>query len=209
MRNRNSQRYQATRQELVQAAYTIIRTDGVNGLSMRKLAQIVNQSAANLYEYFENKEEIVLFVFAQTSAVLKARLMQVDVNLPPQEYLVALCFAYLEFAQRETGHMLVLQETAPATLQLRLTRNSRDNCPQYAAASSMEILPLFLAGVERYLQTTHQQLAVSLNAEELACVLLALVTGLATEVSDALSPMAQPTMRIVIQQFLSGLHHQT
>lgn len=209
MRNTTSHRYHATRQELIQAAYAIIRAQGVDGLSMRKLAQAVNQSPANLYEYFSGKEEIVLFVFAQTSAVLKAHLVRVDSSLPAQEYLLALCFAYLEFAQRETGHMLVLQDTAQATFRLRETLNTNAGTTPPTTppttAPIIESLPLFLAGVERYLQTTAQPPVVTVEVQEITHALLALVTGLAAETIHQVTPLSQSAMRTAIQQFLSGL----
>lgn len=208
MRNTTSHRYHATRQELIQAAYSIIRAHGVDGLSMRKLAQAVNQSPANLYEYFSGKEEILLFVFAQTSAVLKAHLARVDSNLPAQAYLLALCLAYLEFAQRETGHMLVLQDTAQATVRLRETINTNASATPPATAPVIESLPLFLAGVERYLQATKPPSVATIEVQEIAHALLALVTGLAAETVHKVTPLSQTAMRTAIQQFLYGLPSQ-
>lgn len=208
MRNTNSNRYHATRQELIQAAYAIIHAQGVDGLSMRKLAQAVNQSPANLYEYFAGKEEIVLFVFAQTSAVLKAHLTRVDSHLPAQEYLLALCLAYLEFAQRETGHMLVLQDTAQVTFRLRETINTHASTTPPATTPIIESFPLFLAGVERYLQATVLPPVGASEVKEITHALLALVIGLAAETIHQLTPLSQAAMRIAIQQFLYGLHSQ-
>jgi AcrR family transcriptional regulator len=52
-------RYEKTRQEILDAARTILLEEGVEAISMRALAEKVDYSPAALYKYYSNKEEIL------------------------------------------------------------------------------------------------------------------------------------------------------
>ncbi len=54
-----TRRFEKTRQGIISAAREIIRTEGVDALSMRSLAEKVDYSPSALYKYFNNKEEII------------------------------------------------------------------------------------------------------------------------------------------------------
>lgn len=48
-----------TRQNILDAAYDIVKEDGWQGLSMRKIADRIEYTAPIIYEYFSNKEAIL------------------------------------------------------------------------------------------------------------------------------------------------------
>jgi len=198
-------RYLETRQEIISAAYQIIRSSGVDGLSMRAIARAVHMSPANLYEYFANKDEIVHSVFAKTMAALEAKAHQVDKNLPPQEYLIALCLGYLEFATKEQEQMLVMSDTIQASSRVRLAATSGPVTMKSPVASTTGLFDLFLSGVERYLQSKAIVPPPQLNAEEIAHTLLALVYGLVAVSSHELRTIAPAAVRAAVQTLLSGL----
>ncbi len=52
-------RHDLTKQKILDTARGILLAEGVNGISMRILAEKVDYSPAALYKYFANKEEIV------------------------------------------------------------------------------------------------------------------------------------------------------
>jgi AcrR family transcriptional regulator len=54
-----NRRFEKTRQGIIDAAREIARTEGIDALSMRTLAEKVDYSASALYKYFNNKEEII------------------------------------------------------------------------------------------------------------------------------------------------------
>ena len=55
----SERRYQKKRQEILDAARTLLLQGGVDAISMRILADKVDYSVGALYKYFANKEEII------------------------------------------------------------------------------------------------------------------------------------------------------
>ncbi|BCY16778.1 hypothetical protein hrd7_06270 [Leptolinea sp. HRD-7] len=54
-----NRRFEKTRQGIIDAARDIVRSEGIDALSMRTLAEKVDYSPSALYKYFNNKEEII------------------------------------------------------------------------------------------------------------------------------------------------------
>ena len=59
-RTPRERRYARTRQEILDAAMELVQEKGPDKLSMRELARRVDYSPAGLYEYYENKDEIIV-----------------------------------------------------------------------------------------------------------------------------------------------------
>ena len=51
-----------TREAIIQAAEEIVEARGPDALNMRDIAELIDYSASNLYEYFTNKEELLAAV---------------------------------------------------------------------------------------------------------------------------------------------------
>ncbi len=64
-RDRRAERHQATKAELVAAAWELCRAEGLAGLSLRDLARRVGMQAPSIYSYFASKHEIYDAMFAQ------------------------------------------------------------------------------------------------------------------------------------------------
>lgn len=92
-----TRRFMKTRQEIITAACEIIRTEGVDALSMRSLAEKVDYSPSALYKYFNSKEEIIETLrqegWSQMEGLFRRR---VDSSQTPTQTLVEAAFAYLE-----------------------------------------------------------------------------------------------------------------
>jgi AcrR family transcriptional regulator len=65
IRDRRAERHEATREEILDAAWLMVRTEGLAGLSMRDLANRVGMRAPSLYSYFDSKHAIFDAMFAQ------------------------------------------------------------------------------------------------------------------------------------------------
>jgi AcrR family transcriptional regulator len=65
MRDRRTERHEATRAEILDAAWRLVRTEGLAGLSLRDLAEQVGMRAPSLYSYFNSKHAIYDAMFAQ------------------------------------------------------------------------------------------------------------------------------------------------
>lgn len=109
-----ARRHEKTRQAILEAARKIIAAEGVEALSMRAIAQRIDYSAAGLYEYFDNKEQIVAAVCEQGHRRLTEYMLRADFALPPDALLLELGLAYIDFAVRNPDFFL-LMFTSPAT----------------------------------------------------------------------------------------------
>ena len=96
-------RYETTRQRILDEAYRIVIHQGIDQLSMRSIASAVKSSPANLYEYFTSKDEIVYELHTKLLSDLAIHLQAVDAQLPPLDYLEQLGVAYLDFAQQHSA----------------------------------------------------------------------------------------------------------
>jgi AcrR family transcriptional regulator len=63
--DRRSARRAATRDEILQAAWALVRAEGLAALSMRDLAAAVGMRAPSLYQYFDSKLAIYDAMFGQ------------------------------------------------------------------------------------------------------------------------------------------------
>lgn len=64
-RDRRAERREATIAEILDAAWELVREEGLAGLNMRDLASRVGMQAPSLYSYFDSKHAIYDAMFAQ------------------------------------------------------------------------------------------------------------------------------------------------
>ncbi len=86
------------REAIIQAAEEIIESEGPDALNMRDVADRIDYSASNLYEYFSSKDELLAVVIneALTRLIMHVRHTSSDVSVGKR--LHAFGSAYLEFA---------------------------------------------------------------------------------------------------------------
>ncbi len=88
-----------TREAIVQAAEEIIESQGPEALNMRDVAERIDYSASNLYEYFSGKDELLATVVKEALARLILHVRHISSNLSARERLQSYGHAYLEFAR--------------------------------------------------------------------------------------------------------------
>ena len=81
-------RHQRTQQAILDAALEIIHEKGVDGLSIRAIADKIDYSPAGLYEYYGSKEEIIAALCMQGLERFGRHLASVDRSLPTEEYMI-------------------------------------------------------------------------------------------------------------------------
>ncbi len=106
-------RHQKTKQAILQAAQDIITEKGVDGLSLREIAQRIDYSPAGLYEYFNSKDDIIIAVCAEEFERFGAYLNRVPADLDPAERIIQLGQAYLDFARNSPEHFRFIFTTVP------------------------------------------------------------------------------------------------
>jgi AcrR family transcriptional regulator len=73
VRDRRAARHEATRTEILEAAWALARSEGLAGISLRDLASAVGMQSPSLYSYFESKNAIYDAMFRQGYEELEAR----------------------------------------------------------------------------------------------------------------------------------------
>jgi AcrR family transcriptional regulator len=116
--DRRTVRRQATRAEIVDAAWALVRDDGLAGLSMRDLGRRVGMRAQSIYSYFASKNEIYDAMFDEgyrAFADFMARAVDDDrATSDPVAAVRATVHAFVEFCTTDpVRYQLLFQRTIP------------------------------------------------------------------------------------------------
>lgn len=88
-----------TRLNILDAALEIVKEDGWNALSMRKIADKIEYTAPIIYEYFANKEGILLELTRKGYIILAGEIRTArNLHDKPEAQLEAMWVAYWNFA---------------------------------------------------------------------------------------------------------------
>lgn len=88
-----------TRLNILDAALDIVKEEGWQSLSMRKIADKIEYTAPIIYEYFANKEGILLELTRRGYIILAGEIRTArDKHIKPEIQLEAMWIAYWEFA---------------------------------------------------------------------------------------------------------------
>jgi AcrR family transcriptional regulator len=117
---RRTARREATRREILDAAWAMVREHGLNGLSLRALGERVGMRAQSLYSYFASKDEIhdALFrdgneQFAEWMAPVLDRPAE-EVRADPHGTALASVRRHFEFCVADpVRYELLFQRTLP------------------------------------------------------------------------------------------------
>ncbi|UJH91950.1 TetR/AcrR family transcriptional regulator [Antarcticibacterium sp. 1MA-6-2] len=88
-----------TKEKILEAAYLIVKEEGWNGLSMRKIADRIEYTAPIIYEYYSNKEAILKALTVKGFICLDGQLAMVQEKIEdPTEQLETLWMEFWRFA---------------------------------------------------------------------------------------------------------------
>jgi AcrR family transcriptional regulator len=88
-----------TRTKILDAALNIVQTEGWQSLSMRKIADQIEYTAPIIYEYFSNKEGILLELTRRGYLILAKNIREAgDKQKSPEDKMEAMWIAYWNFA---------------------------------------------------------------------------------------------------------------
>jgi AcrR family transcriptional regulator len=115
VRNRRAERYAATRREILDAAWEVVRGDGLGSLSMRDLGARVGMRAQSLYVYFPSKYAIFDAMFAESNHELLGRLTAPAPTRDAVEELRFIARIFLEFCVEDpVRYQLLFERTIPS-----------------------------------------------------------------------------------------------
>lgn len=115
---KNPEEFALEKQKIIDAAILLMKKTGLSGMSMRKLAQSLNMSATNLYNYFENKDEIYLHIRINSFNLLYDRLTEAQAEKSEAfEKLEAYLRAFIRFGVlHESRYEIMLSTADPKAL---------------------------------------------------------------------------------------------
>jgi AcrR family transcriptional regulator len=161
-------RHQKTKQAILQAAQDIITEKGIDGLSLREIANRIDYSPAGLYEYFGSKDDIIAAVCLEEFQRFSGYLNRVPTNLSPVKRIIQLGQAYLDFAKENPQHfMLVFTMIPPAKVSSRVF---------LAEGTPFAILR---QSVETYIEAENIPLPDEYAVDDVAYILWAKIHGMA------------------------------
>jgi AcrR family transcriptional regulator len=113
-RDRRAERHQATRAEILDAAWELCRAEGLAGLSLRDIARKVGMQAPSLYSYFDSKHAIYDAMYAQGCREFVERQDRLLPTGDPLPVLKKLLRDFVEFCTTdEVRYQLLFQRTIP------------------------------------------------------------------------------------------------
>jgi AcrR family transcriptional regulator len=113
-KDRRAERREATRDEIVGAAWDLVRAHGLAGLSLRDLAAAVGMKAPSLYSYFASKNDIYDAMFAQGVSAYVQQEAEVPTTGVPLTDLRAGVGFFVRFCTEDpVRYQLLFQRTIP------------------------------------------------------------------------------------------------
>jgi AcrR family transcriptional regulator len=113
-RDRRAERHEATRAEILEAAWGQVRANGLAALSLRDLARTVGMQPPSLYSYFESKHAIYDAMYAQGAQQFVDEQARRSFANDPVETLKAVVHHFVEFCAADSArYQLLFQRTIP------------------------------------------------------------------------------------------------
>jgi AcrR family transcriptional regulator len=114
IRDRRTERREATKAEILDAAWELVRAEGLAGLNLRDLATKVGMRPPSLYSYFGSKHAIYDAMFLQGNLELLARYEAVPDDDDPVEVLRGGGRLFVEFGVEDPARaQLLFMRTIP------------------------------------------------------------------------------------------------
>lgn len=127
---RSSQEVDGMKNRILDTATTLIYEQGFDNLSMRKLASRLGMTAANIYNYYANQDELYLSIQIKGFTLFNAYVRDVYAAWDdPVECLGKLIEAYLDFGIVNPGYYEIMLDS---------------NTPRYADYVGTDLEPLAL-----------------------------------------------------------------
>jgi AcrR family transcriptional regulator len=113
-KDRRQVRHEATRQEIVDAAWQMVRADGLAALSLSALARAVGMEPQSLYTYFGSKHAVYDAMYAEGNRELLARMQKFETADSAREILRFQARLFVEFSAEDPArHQLLFERTIP------------------------------------------------------------------------------------------------
>jgi AcrR family transcriptional regulator len=112
--DRRRDRHEATKREILDTAWSMVRADGLAALSLRALAHAFDMEPQSLYTYFASKNALYDRMFADGNLELAKRFADAEIPGDGRSALRAVAGIFLEFAAEDQArYQLLFLRTIP------------------------------------------------------------------------------------------------
>ena len=112
--DRRHLRHESTRREALDAAWAIVRAEGLAALSLSALARAVGMEPQSLYTYFASKHAVYDAMFAEGNQELLRRFRETPWPVEPRELLRTVAHLMVRFSAEDAArHQLLFERTIP------------------------------------------------------------------------------------------------
>jgi AcrR family transcriptional regulator len=114
-RDRRAERREATRREILDAAWEIARRDGLSAVTLREVAERIGMRSPSLYSHFDSKNAIYDAMYAQAWTEALAAFAHLSAKpSAPRKGLLAEAETFFDFATADLArYQLMNQRTIP------------------------------------------------------------------------------------------------
>jgi AcrR family transcriptional regulator len=113
-RDRRAERREATRREILDAAWEIARSEGIAALTLRAVAERIGMRSPSLYSHFESKNAIYDGMFGQAWQQLLALQQATPLPRSPRRRLLVIAQGFFDFSVADLArYQLMNQRTIP------------------------------------------------------------------------------------------------
>lgn len=130
------------REDILNAAREIVNSSGVDGISIRKIAGMIEYSPATIYHYFKNKEEIVEILIREDYRKILEALSSLNFSkITPEEKLIecSRSFILLAVQMGDAYKSIMLNDSATVLTHTSVLQQGA-SCERPAIALLCEVL---------------------------------------------------------------------
>jgi AcrR family transcriptional regulator len=111
-RDRQAERREATRREIVDAAWDIARSDGLAAVTLREVAARIGMRSPSLYTHFESKNAIYDAMFGQAWSEYLQVCEGIEPSIPKQirKALLVMVSTFVEFALADQARFQLMNQ---------------------------------------------------------------------------------------------------
>ncbi|GCF11694.1 TetR/AcrR family transcriptional regulator [Dictyobacter arantiisoli] len=199
IKERREREKQVTRESILTAAHKIARLEGWPALTIRKVADEIEYSAPMIYEYFANKEEILLELMREGYQQLIASMQQAQFSTEDRrERLFKIVDAYWAFARSNPELYQIMNGLGGVPLDIQETTRA-------GRAAGM----VSLAALKDWAQTSGIVLEDDFGAVEITWSLMhGMVSLTLVERIEGGEPRARLLLHQGLQALLTGMTQQ-
>ena len=137
------------KEAMIEATLKLVREKGPRGVTLNEASRTAGVSVSAPYNHFKDKEALLVEIILLGNRTLESELRAAsDTDAQPEDRLIAVCLAYIDFAQRHPDIFAVMFQSGIDKTRYPETLASAVEAFQVAARLAAEIEPTAAAAEE-------------------------------------------------------------